>query len=65
MVSKEFVMDVLPLFGYDSIEGIINKFKEVESMSPSTYREYRYSEAFSSASILGNYITSDKIATMK
>ena len=65
MVSKEFVMDVLPLFGYDSVEGIIDKFKEVESMPPSTYGEYRYSEAFSSASIFGNYITSDKIATMK
>lgn len=64
LISREFVEEILPMFGHKDIDAFISKFKEVESAPKGSYKEYRYSESFNSAGILGYFITSDKIASL-
>ncbi len=65
LVSKEFANDVLPLFGYEKVEDLKAKFKEVEMAPRGTYREYRFSAAFDSAHTLGDFIKSEQIASVR
>jgi len=65
MISKEYVEDILPLFGYKSIDGLKVRFQEVEGLPTKAIRDIRYNDSFDSAKILGDYITSDKIATLR
>lgn len=61
--SKEFLNDVLPMFGYTTADQFIKKFKEIEAASGQNYHDIRYPESFKSAVILGDYIKSDALAS--
>lgn len=65
LVSREFVEDVLPVFGYKSVEELKNKFQLIESESNSRYRNYRYPESFNTPRVFGEFITPDRIASLK
>lgn len=65
LISRENTNEILPLFGHESIDSFVAKFKAVEQMAPNVLRDYRYSGAFESAAALGYYIKSDSIATLR
>ena len=62
LISKEQAIKIINLFGYESIESFVDKFKEVENGAPEIHNHYRYNMAFESARILGDFIKSDEIA---
>lgn len=64
MVSKQFVQATLPLFGYDEVKQLVEKFKEKEASIDSIERDYRYSGTFNSARLIGSIIKADEIASM-
>lgn len=66
MISKEYMEDVLVLFGYKSIDEFKLKFHEiVEEKKQGVYKEYRYSQSFDSPAMLDHFITEEKIATIR
>ena len=65
MISQERTKEILPLFGYESIEEFTKKFAEVEADNSNQYKNTRYSSCFESAPLLEYYIKSDRIATLK
>ncbi len=64
LISREFVQEILPLFGFENIDEFIEKVKSVESAPRGTYQEYRYPESFVSAHMLGDFIKSGEIASL-
>lgn len=65
MISKEFVTDILPLFGVETIEELKELFREVENAPRGKYRDFRYNLAFESARLLGESIKSDQIGHLR
>ena len=66
LVSKEKVQKVLPMFNHDTVESFVSRFKEIEeNISDRIYRDYRYSSCFESAPLMGSFIKSDEIATVR
>ena len=65
MISREYMQEVLPLFGYDEINDFITKFKSVEETSKNEYRNYRYPESFRTAHLLRDFIKAEQIASLR
>lgn len=65
LISREFVQEILPLFGFESIDEFIQKVKSVEGAPSGTYQDYRYPETFVSAHMLGDFIKSEEIASLR
>ena len=65
MISKEYAQSIITIFGYNSLDSFISRFKEIESTPKNNIRAYRYSEAFESPRLLGDAIKSDLIATLR
>lgn len=66
MISREYMQEILPLFGYGKVEDFITKFKSIdEVIKGGTYRDYRYSGSFRSAPLLGCYIKAEEMATVR
>ena len=65
MISREYMQEVLPLFGYDEINDFITKFKSIEETSRNEYRDYRYSGSFRAAHLLRDFIKSEQIASLR
>ena len=66
IVSKEKVQKVLPMFNYDTVEDFVNHFKEIEAdLLTVLNRDYRYHSCFESAPLLGSFIKSEEIATVR
>lgn len=65
MMSREFLQEVILLFGYDKVDAFIDKMKSTEESLKAKYRDYRYSGAFESAPLLGYYIKAEEMATVR
>lgn len=65
MISREYMQEILPLFGYDKVEDFITKFKSIEDEPQGTYRKYSYSGSFESASLLGDFIKAEQIGSLR
>ena len=65
MVSKEYVQEIIPMFGYNNLDDFVSKFKTVEDEHSEIAQQYRYSGAFNSARLLGDFIKSDQLATVR
>ena len=65
MVSNEYTQELLPLFGYESIDDLKSKMKSIEEEPQRQYREIRYSEAFESAPLLSNYIKASDVGSRR
>jgi len=66
LVSKEKVLKILPLFNHDTVESFVSQFKDVETnIQTKRYRDYRYPSCFESAPLLGSFIKSEEIATVR
>lgn len=66
MMSKEKCEDYMRIFGFDKIDDFINAFSETtEKLKNHIIEHYRYNEAFESAPLLCDFISSDKIASLK
>ena len=65
MISREYLQDVLPLFGYDDMNDFIAKFKSVEQTSRNEYKDYRYHGSFSTAHLLRDFIKAEQIASLR
>ena len=66
IVSKEKVQKILPMFNHDTVESFVNQFKEIEkNIRTKSYFDYRYSSSFESAPLLGSFINSEDIATVR
>ena len=62
MQSREFLSKFILLFGYDSIDEFVEKYKEIEN--DKELREYRYPSAFNPAPALVHLIGSDKLGIL-
>lgn len=62
IASKEFLNSVLPIFNYESADGFITKFKEIESGDFKRQRAYRYHSYYEYAPLIAYYIKSEDIA---
>lgn len=65
MISKEYLQEILPLFGYEKIDDFISKFTTIEQSSEGAYKDYRYSGAFESAQLLGNFIKAEQLSSLR
>lgn len=66
LISREKVGKILPMFNYSDIEQFRSRLKEVENgKNCKDYHRYRYMEAFESPHLLGNYVKSDEIGTVR
>lgn len=65
MISREYLQEILPLFGYDKVDDFIAKFKSVEESAQNICRDYRYSGAYQSAPLLCHFIKAEQIATLR
>lgn len=65
MISREYLQDVLPLFGYDDMNDFIAKFNSVEQTSRNEYKDYRYHGSFSTAHLLRDFIKAEQIASLR
>lgn len=67
MISREFTQELLPLFGYDTIEKFVakvNSVEETETLNQAGHK-YRYPDVFESAPTLGCFIKAEKIAILR
>lgn len=65
MISREFLQEIILLFGYDNADDFIEKIRSKEESLNADYRNYRYSGAFESAPLLGYYIKTEQIAKLR
>ena len=65
MVSNEYAQELLPLFGYKSIDDLKSKMKSIEEEPQRQRRDIRYSEAFESAPLLSNYIKASDVGSRR
>lgn len=65
LISREHALDILPIFGFDTVEALTDKMKEIEETQSMPYRSYRYQRAFRSPRILSDVIKADDVATLK
>ena len=65
-ISKECVEEVLPLFGYDSVNSFIKKMEQVSgNIKQRMYKGIRYAEAWSDPGIIGSFIETEKVASVR
>ncbi len=67
LISKEFFVTVLPLFGFEKAEDFIIHYKEIEDSlknGRTTLREYRFHGCYNPAPLLCDTVKSDQIATL-
>jgi len=62
MQSREFLSKFILLFGYDTIDEFVKKYKEIEN--DKELREYRYPSSFDPAPALVYLIKSDKLGIL-
>ena len=64
--SKEHLIEVIKLFGFDNIEEFRKKYMEIEKKRrEGTFREYRYNGCFEGAPVMFQYIQSSELGTVK
>lgn len=64
LISKEFVQEVLPLFGFDSVERFVEKMHLVENNQKELKNNCGYSGCFESPFILGDFVKAETVATL-
>ena len=65
-IGKECVEEVLPLFGYDSVNSFIKKMEQVSgNIKQRMYKGIRYAEAWSDPGIIGSFIETEKVASVR
>lgn len=62
LISKEYVQEVLPLFGFSSVEKFVERVKEIEN-NPGSHPESRYPLIFYAAPSIGSFIKAKDIGT--
>lgn len=65
MMSKDYIQEVLPIFGFDTVEDFAIKIKEIEENKDGVYRNYRHDRVFESAHLLSDFIKYDDLASYK
>lgn len=66
MVSKEYLKKVIVLFNYGNIDSFKSKFMEIEEMiQRGELKEYRYPMSFEDAPVLGVFIKSSELGTVR
>ncbi len=66
LISREYVEQVLPLFGYSTIAEFKTAFANVEAdRKQGKYRDYRYQQAWDPAVMIGDFIEVAKIGTYR
>lgn len=66
LISKEYVEELLPLFGYDTVTDFVEKIGQVnEDIKQRKYSEIRYAEAWHSPGLISSFIEKDKIASVR
>ena len=65
MVSKEYAQQLLPLFGYESIDDLKSKMKLIEEEPRQQRRDIRYPEAFGSAPVLSDFIKAGDVGSRR
>ena len=65
-ISREYVEEILPLFGYDTVESFIEKMKQVkENIKQRLYQNIRYSAVWHSPALLDGFVEIEKIASIR
>ena len=64
MVSYEYAIEVLPIFGYERTDELIIKMDEVEKTINGGRNRLRYSQSFESAPLLRDFIQAKDIGSM-
>ncbi len=65
MISREFLQEIIYLFGYDNVDDFVEKIRSKGESLNADYRNYRYSGSFESAPLLGYYIKTEQIAKLR
>ena len=65
-VSKEYIEEILPLFGYETIESFVKKMEQVkEEIKQRKYQDIRFAEAWHSPALLSSFVDTEKIASIR
>ncbi|MCR5061370.1 MAG: hypothetical protein K6A80_10165 [Saccharofermentans sp.] len=66
LISREYVEQLLLLFGYDTVEEFKEKLKQVsEEIKQQSYRRMRFSESWNNPGLISDFITPEKIGTVR
>lgn len=65
MISREYLQEIFPLFGYDEINDFITKFKSIEEMTRNQYRDNRYPGSFKTEHLLCDFVKAEQIASLR
>ena len=66
LTSTEKLQQIIPLFNFDDKDSFVEKFRSVEeNMQNKRYRDYRYHSCFESAPLLGFFIKSDELGSLR
>ena len=65
MVSLEYIQELLPLFGYTSMDDFRAKIKSVEENAGKPHKEIRYPSSYENAPLLGDYIKAKDVGTFR
>ena len=65
MISNEYAQELLPLFGYESIDDLKSKMKSIENDQQRQWRDIRYPEAFESAPLLSGFIKASDVGNRR
>ena len=65
-ISRDYIEEIIPLFGYDNVDDFIAKMKQVaEDNKKGMYRDIRYAEAWNSPALLSGFVEIEKIASIR
>ncbi len=65
-ISREYIEEIIPLFGYDTVESFIEKMKQIkEEINQRTYQHIRFSEAWHSPALLNEFVDVERIASIR
>ena len=65
LVSKEYVKEILPVFGFNRLEEFVKRMNEIENRPANQDREVRFSLAYNAAFTLGDFVKSGTIGTVQ
>lgn len=65
-ISREYVEEILPLFGYETVETFIERMKQVkEEIKQRMYQDIRFSGVWHSPALLSEFVDEEKIASIR
>lgn len=66
LVSKQFVEEILPLFGYETVDGFKQRIEQVkEEINQREYQDFRFREVWRIPGMLNMFIEPEKVATVR